>query len=159
MAFKIRMGKPSLRELLEIQEDNSRSLYTVPWGKIYHIGRTFVVKRAVPWKGVKGDAYKKVTDKKGENLYDKQQTAADVKRRAAAEKMGITYSRGMKDKAKGVAVVTYASGEIGIMPYWAALLGEVGKKGKIVRVEGPYATKEVALAHVPREKLIELEVY
>jgi len=159
MAFKIRVGKPSLRELLEIQESREYSLYTVPWGKLSQVGVTKVVKHAAPWKKVKGEAYKKIRDKRGENLYEKQQAKADLVRRAAAESIGKSYTRGSRNIASGVAVVHYASGEMGIMPYWAALLGTKGKKKNIVSIEGPYPTKEVALAHVPRERLIELEVF
>ena len=55
--FKIKVGKPSLRDLVEIQFDNRFNLYPVPFGEVKDLaeGNVYVVKRSVPWKGVKGE--------------------------------------------------------------------------------------------------------
>ncbi len=155
--FKVTYKPATLKDLVEFQNDPGHSIYPVPWGKLEDLNK-IVIKRAVPWKMVKGEAYKKIKTKSGKNLYEVQQTAADVVRKAAAEKVGVTYTRGMRNKVKGVAVVKYADGSIGIVPEWAALLGESGKKGTIEQIiASGFNSKMQALKYIRTHFASELE--
>jgi len=154
--FKISVKPATLRDLVEFQEDAGHSIYPVPWGKLEDLNKV-VIKHAVPWKKVKGEAYKKMKTKEGKNLYEVQQTAADVVRKEAAALVGVTYERGMRNKVKGVTIVRYADGSIGIVPKWSALLGEKGKKGIIVETIGEFNSKMEAMRYIREHYAKELE--
>ena len=134
MAFKIRVKSPSLRDLVEIQNDSNLSIYPVPFGKLSDLGK-IVIKRAVSWKGVKGEAYKK----NYKTQYEHQQEKAGVIRNEARKVMKANDH---------VAVVLYASGEYGILPAWSAYLAEKGSKGKLSIVKSDFPNKEAALSYI-----------
>lgn len=153
MTLEINIGRPSLRELLEISESNEYRIFTKPHGRVSELFKK-IVGKAVPWKHVTGESYKKSYAKQ----YNNQQTAADAVRSVAASEAGVTYKRGMKNMVKGEALVEYVDGEYGVVPYWSGLLGKKGKKGTIKEIKGIYSTKQEALAHLPATAKRELEM-
>jgi len=143
--FKIKVGKPTLRDLVEIQMDSRFNLYPVPFGEVNDLaeGNVYVVKRSVPWKGVKGEAYKKVTTRTGKNLFEAQHINSGLK----------TVRDALKAKAiRGVVLVQMNDGTYEIIPAFAAALSKnhpnkVKRKKRVAKVVDFFDTKDQALAY------------
>ena len=157
MTLEINMGRPSLSELLEISESSEYRIFTKPHGRISELGKK-IIGKAVPWKKIEGEAYKTVKTKTGKVLYDVQQDAADIVRKAAASDVGKTYTRGMHNIVKGESIVLYTDGEYGIEPHWSALLGMHGRKKRISKIVATYDTKAQCIAHLPITAKRQLEM-
>jgi len=152
MAFKIRVKSPSLMDLVEVDKNNSYSIYPVPFGKASDLGK-IVVKRAVPWKGVKGSAYKSAYKAQ----YEKQQ--------AGSKKLRDEAVRKYRTEGLGkVALVTYGGSEYGIMPTVSALMaieaqesGRTRKHDKLISIVNYYPNKEAALAELRKRTITAYE--
>ena len=153
--FKIKVGKPTLRDLVEIQFDNRFNLYPVPFGEVSDLaeGNVYVVKRSVPWKGVKGAAYKKVKTRTGENLFEKQH----IKSGLASLRQALHTHVG--PKVEGVVIAQMSDGTYEIMPYWAALLSlnhiNTKKKKRVIAIYNNmvFDTKDQALMYAEQHGL------
>ena len=133
-------------DLVEIDKSNQYSIYPVPFGKVSDIGK-IVVKKAVSWKGVKGESYKTTYREQYEN---QQKEARRVREKALSE-------ANTKYAGKPVALVTYGNGEYGIIPTVSALMAmnmvSAKHKSKGISIVGAFPTKEAAIARLKAESI------
>lgn len=144
MAFKVRVKSPSLMDLVEVDKSRQYSISNVAFGKASDMGK-IIVKRAVAWKGVKNEAYKKNFAKQ----YEHQQAGSKAIREEAVRE----YKTGSYGP---IALVQYNGAEYGIMPTVSALMNKIKvekgignpKNKKVIEIVGTYPTKEAALAEL-----------
>jgi len=102
-ALFVNVREVSLRELMEIAKDNNYSVAYTPFGRF---GLRTYIRKATPWKGLKGDAFWTEAEKHG-RLKEGLETAITVSQRHRGQ--------------KGVALVQMPDGSYAIMPYKSAM--------------------------------------
>lgn len=106
MGLFVNVRELSVRELMDLARSNEYSVAYTPFGRF---GLRTYIRRAAPWKGLKGDAFWDEASKHG-RLADGLRSAIDISKRSAGN--------------TGVALVKYMDGSYGIMPYKSALQGQ-----------------------------------
>lgn len=119
-ALFVNIEKISLKELMEIARSNEWSVAYTPFGRF---GLRTYIRKAVDWKGLKGDAFWEEAQKHG-RLAEGLRQAISISKNHAGE--------------KGVALVKYADGSYGIMPYKSARQAEEKGRLKIIATAPNY---------------------
>ena len=135
MALFVNLQSVSLRELMEIASDRNYSVAYTPFGRF---GLRTYIRKAVSWKGLKGDAFWKEAEKHG--------------RLAEGLRTAITISQKHRGQT-GVALVQMPDGSYAVMPYKAAM--QMVDAGKIT-VDDVKATAPNYYALVGRPEFKEL---
>ena len=128
----------SLRDLLEIAKSRDYSISYTPFGRF---GLRTYIRKAAPWKGLKGEAFWSEAAKHG-RLADGLRGAISISKKFANQ--------------TGVALVRYIDGSYGIMPYKSAKQSEGKKIAAIVATAPTYyalITKPEATELVRASKL------
>lgn len=120
MALFVNVREVSVRELMDLARSNEYSVSYTPFGRF---GLRTYIRRAAPWKGLKGDAFWEEAKKHGDL--------------ASGLKAAIDISKKFADNT-GVALVKYMDGSYGIMPYKSALQGEGKTIAEIVATAPNY---------------------
>jgi len=120
MGLFVNVREVSLKELMDIARSNEYSVSYTPFGRF---GLRTYIRKAAPWKGLKGEAFWKEAEKHG-RLADGLRSAINISRSHAGE--------------KGVALVRYVDGSYGIMPYKSALQGQGKTIAQIVATAPNY---------------------
>jgi len=125
MALFVSVREVSVEELMRIAASNEYSVSYTPFGRF---GLRTYIKRAVPWKGVKGDAFWEIA---GNYVGEKK-----VGLKAGLEK-AIEISKKYSE-TYGVALVRYTDGSYGIMPLKSAKQAEGKKVESIIHTAPNY---------------------
>ena len=120
MALFVNVREVSLRELMDLARSNEYSVAYTPFGRF---GLRTYIRKAAPWKGLKGDAFWSEAAKHG--------------RLAEGLRAAIGISKNFAGQT-GVALVKYMDGSYGIMPYKSALQGEGKTIAEIVATAPNY---------------------
>jgi len=119
-ALFVNVREVSLKELMDIARSNEYSVAYTPFGRF---GLRTYIRKAAPWKGLKGDAFWEEAKKHG--------------RLESGLKSAIGISKNFAGNT-GVALVKYMDGSYGIMPYKSALQGEGKTIAEIVATAPNY---------------------
>ncbi len=120
MALFVNVREVSLRELMDLARSNDYSVAYTPFGRF---GLRTYIRKAAPWKGLKGDAFWEEA-KKHKGLAEGLKNAISISKKFAGN--------------TGVALVKYMDGSYGIMPYKSALQGEGKMIAEIVATAPNY---------------------